>query len=191
MSSVYTVSQVNSYIKQLFSTDLLLRKVYIRGEISNCKYHASGHIYFSLKEEGSQIRCVMFASYRRNLSFRMEDGMRIIACGSVSVYERDGSYQLYCTAARPDGIGALYERYEALKRKLSEMGMFAEEYKQPIPRYITRLGVVTAPTGAAVRGLSRSATAAVCSGDSGVIPTATTQRIRKRAAASGRTTSST
>ena len=110
MSSVYTVSQVNSYIKQLFSTDLLLRKVYIRGEISNCKYHASGHIYFSLKEEGSQIRCVMFASYRRNLSFRMEDGMRIIACGSVSVYERDGSYQLYCTAARPDGIGALYER---------------------------------------------------------------------------------
>ena len=112
MSSVYTVSQVNSYIKQLFSTDLLLRKVYIRGEISNCKYHASGHIYFSLKEEGSQIRCVMFASYRRNLSFRMEDGMRIIACGSVSVYERDGSYQLYCTAARPDGIGALYERYQ-------------------------------------------------------------------------------
>lgn len=153
MSSVYTVSQVNSYIKQLFSTDLLLRKVYIRGEISNCKYHASGHIYFSLKEEGSQIRCVMFASYRRNLSFRMEDGMRIIACGSVSVYERDGSYQLYCTAARPDGIGALYERYEALKRKLSEMGMFAEEYKQPIPRYITRLGVVTAPTGAAVRDI--------------------------------------
>ncbi len=153
MSSVYSVSQVNAYIKQLFSTDLLLRRVYIRGEISNCKYHGSGHIYFSLKEEGSQIRCIMFSSSRKNLNFRLEDGMRIIAFGSVSVYERDGSYQLYCTAARPDGIGALYERYEALKRKLSEMGMFAEEYKQPIPRYITRLGVVTAPTGAAVQDI--------------------------------------
>lgn len=151
--SVYTVSQVNSYIGRLFRTDLMLERLYLKGEISNCKYHSSGHIYFSLKDEQSQIRCVMFASSRKSLNFKLEDGQRIIVFGSVGVYERDGSYQMYVTAVRPDGVGELYERFEALKQRLLEMGMFAQEYKQPIPHGIGTLGVVTAPTGAAVRDI--------------------------------------
>ncbi len=151
--TVYSVSQVNSYIRQLFSTDLLLTRLYVRGEISNCKYHSSGHIYFSLKDEQGQIRCVMFASHRRNLNFRLENGQKIIAFGQVSIYERDGSYQLYVNAVRLDGVGALYERFEALKRELKELGLFDPMYKQPIPHYIHTLGVVTAPTGAAVRDI--------------------------------------
>jgi len=151
--SVYSVSQVNSYIHQLFDMDILLSRVFVRGEISNCKYHSSGHIYFSLKDEKAQIRCVMFASHRRNLNITLKDGLTVIVFGQISVYERDGSYQLYASAVRPDGIGALYERYEALKKELLEMGMFDEQYKQPVPRYVSRLGVVTAPTGAAVRDI--------------------------------------
>lgn len=151
--SVYSVSQVNSYIRQMFASDLVLTRLSIRGEISNCRYHSSGHIYFSLKDEGGQIRCVMFASSRRNLKFRLEDGQKVVAGGSVSVYEKSGEYQLYVTGVQPDGVGALYEQYERLKKRLSEMGMFNAMYKQPIPRYIHTLGVVTAPTGAAVRDI--------------------------------------
>ncbi len=153
MKNVYTVRQVNSYIKNMFTQDFMLNRIYVKGEISNCKYHTSGHIYFSLKDESGTIACVMFAGQRAGLSFRLCGGQQVIVLGSVSVYERDGKYQLYAREIVLDGAGALYEKFEALKRELSEMGMFAEEYKRPIPRYIQTLGIVTAPTGAAVRDI--------------------------------------
>ena len=153
MRNVYSVKQVNSYVKNMFSQDFMLNHIYVKGEVSNCKYHTSGHIYFSLKDESGTIACVMFASARSGLSFRMQEGQNVIVLGSVSVYERDGKYQLYAKEIILDGAGALYERFEALKKELEEMGMFAAEYKQPIPRYVKRVGVVTAPTGAAVRDI--------------------------------------
>lgn len=153
MQNVYTVAQVNSYIKNMFTQDFMLQKVRIRGEISNCKYHSSGHIYFTLKDAKSTISCVMFSSDRKGLPFRLSEGQQVIASGSVDVYERDGKYQLYAREIELDGIGALYEKYERLKAELAERGMFAEQYKQPIPRYVRRLGVVTAQTGAAVRDI--------------------------------------
>ncbi|MDO5346196.1 MAG: exodeoxyribonuclease VII large subunit [Lachnospiraceae bacterium] len=153
MGSVYSVGQVNSYIKMMFTQDFLLNRIYVKGEVSNCKYHTSGHIYFSLKDETGAISCILFAGARKNLSFRLENGQQVVVFGSISVYERDGTYQLYAREIRLDGLGALYEQFEALKQELEEMGMFAPEYKQPIPRYIRRLGVVTAPTGAAVRDI--------------------------------------
>lgn len=158
MQNVYTVAQVNSYIRNMFTQDFMLQKVRIRGEVSNCKYHTSGHIYFTLKDEKSAISCVMFSSDRRGLPFRMVEGQQVIVSGSVDVYERDGKYQLYARQIELDGIGALYERYERLKEELAERGMFAEEYKRPIPRYIKVLGVVTAETGAAVRDIINVAT---------------------------------
>ena len=153
MKNVYTVKQVNSYIKNMFTQDFMLSRIYVKGEISNCKYHTSGHIYFSLKDESGTIACVMFAGSRAGLSFRLQDGQQVIVLGAVSVYERDGKYQLYAREIVRDGVGALYERFEALKKELSEMGMFAPEYKQPIPRYVHTVGIVTAPTGAAVRDI--------------------------------------
>ena len=153
MKNVYTVRQVNAYIKKMFTQDFMLNRIYVKGEVSNLKYHTSGHIYFSLKDESGTIACVMFAGSRSGLSFRMQEGQQVIALGAVSVYERDGKYQLYAKEILLDGAGQLYERFEALKKELQEMGMFAPEYKQPIPRYIRRLGVVTAPTGAAVRDI--------------------------------------
>ena len=153
MRSVYTVRQVNAYIKNMFTQDFMLNRIYVRGEVSNCKYHTSGHIYFSLKDESGTIACVMFAGSRSGLSFRMQSGQTVIVLGSVSVYERDGKYQLYAKEILLDGAGLLYERFEALKRELEEMGMFAPEYKQPIPAYVRRVGIVTAPTGAAVRDI--------------------------------------
>ena len=153
MRNVYSVKQVNSYVKNMFSQDFMLNHIYVKGEVSNCKYHTSGHIYFSLKDESGTIACVMFASARSGLSFRMQEGQNVIVLGSVSVYERDGKYQLYAKEIILDGAGALYERFEALKKDLEEMGMFAAEYKQPIPRYVKSVGIVTAPTGAAVRDI--------------------------------------
>lgn len=153
MRNVYTVKQVNAYIKNMFTQDFMLNRIYVKGEISNCKYHTSGHIYFSLKDESGTIACVMFASARSGLSFRMQEGQKVIVLGSVNVYERDGKYQLYAKEVILDGAGLLYERFEALKRELEEMGMFSEEYKQPIPRYVRTVGIVTAPTGAAVRDI--------------------------------------
>lgn len=153
MRNVYSVKQVNSYVKNMFSQDFMLNHIYVKGEVSNCKYHTSGHIYFSLKDESGTIACVMFASARSGLSFRMQEGQNVIVLGSVSVYERDGKYQLYAKEIILDGAGALYERFEALKKELEEMGMFAAEYKQPIPRYVKSVGIVTAPTGAAVRDI--------------------------------------
>ena len=153
MKNVYTVAQVNSYIKNMFAQDFMLRNIYVKGEVSNCKYHSSGHIYFTLKDEKGTVACVMFASFRRGLSFRLEAGMQVVVGGSVDVYERDGKYQLYAREIFLDGAGYLYERYEKLKRELMERGLFAAEYKQPIPKYIRTLGVVTAPTGAAVQDI--------------------------------------
>ena len=153
MKNVYTVRQVNTYIKNMFMQDFMLNRIYVKGEVSNCKYHTSGHIYFSLKDESGTIACVMFAGHRSGLSFRLQEGQQVIVLGSVSVYERSGQYQLYAREIMLDGAGALYEKFEALKKELAEMGMFAREYKQPIPKYIHTLGVVTAPTGAAVRDI--------------------------------------
>ena len=131
----------------------MLNRLYVKGEVSNCKYHTSGHIYFSLKDETGVLSCVMFAGHRRGLAFRMKDGDRVVVGGAVDVYERDGRYQLYAKEISLEGAGALYERFLALKTELEEMGMFAQEYKQPIPAFIHRLGVVTAPTGAAVQDI--------------------------------------
>ncbi len=151
--NVYTVRQVNAYIKNMFVQDFMLNRIYVKGEISNCKYHTSGHIYFSLKDESGAIACVMFAGDRRGLTFRMQEGQKVIVLGSVSVYERDGKYQLYAREVVLDGEGALYQKYARLKRELEEMGMFSLEYKQPIPVYSRTVGIVTAPTGAAIRDI--------------------------------------
>ena len=153
MKNAYSVGQVNRYVKNMFTQDFFLQKIYVKGEVSNCKYHTSGHIYFSLKDETGTLSCVMFAGHRRGLAFSMKDGDKVIVGGSVDVYERDGRYQLYAKEITLEGAGALYERYLALKQELEEMGMFAREYKQPIPKFVRRLGVVTAPTGAAVQDI--------------------------------------
>ena len=153
MRNVYTVKQVNAYIKQMFTQDFMLNRIYVKGEVSNCKYHTSGHIYFSLKDESGTIACIMFAGQRSGLGFRMQDGQQVIVLGSVTTYERDGKYQLYAREIILDGAGLLHEKFEALKKELGEMGMFASEYKQPIPRYAKRIGIVTAPTGAAIRDI--------------------------------------
>ncbi len=139
----------------MFAQDFLLERLSVKGEISNCKYHSSGHIYFSLKDSSGTMAAVMFAGNRKNgLKFRMRDGDHVVVTGSVEVYERDGRYQLYAREIELDGAGALFLRFEALKKELAEMGMFAPEYKQPIPKYIRRLGIVTAPTGAAISAIS-------------------------------------
>ena len=153
MKNIFSVGQINRYVKNMFAQDFILQKIYVKGEVSNCKYHTSGHIYFSLKDETGVLSCVMFAGHRRGLAFRMKDGDRVVVGGAVDVYERDGRYQLYAKEISLEGAGALYERFLALKTELEEMGMFAQEYKQPIPAFIHRLGVVTAPTGAAVQDI--------------------------------------
>ena len=153
MKHIYTVGQVNSYIKNMFTQDFLLQSILVKGEVSNCKYHSSGHLYFTLKDERGAIACVMFAGNRGGLKFHMQEGQQVVVTGTVDVYERDGKYQLYAREIALDGAGLLYERYERLRQKLLEQGLFAPEYKRPIPRFIRRLGVVTAPTGAAVRDI--------------------------------------
>ncbi len=153
MGSIYTVSQVNSYIKNMFTQDFALNKISIKGEVSNCKYHTSGHIYFTLKDGGSQIGAVMFSSQRKNLGFKMEEGQQVVVEGTVDVYERDGRYQLYAREITLDGTGDLFLRFEKLRNELEEMGMFDGSFKQPIPRYAKKVGVVTAATGAAIRDI--------------------------------------
>ena len=153
MNSIYSVGQVNNYIRTMFDQDFMLNKIYIKGEVSNCKYHTSGHIYFSLKDESGTISCVMFAGQRKGLGFAMKNGDKVVAGGSVSVYERDGKYQLYAREITLEGAGLLYERFLAMKKELEEMGMFAPEYKQPIPVWAKKVGIVTAPTGAAVQDI--------------------------------------
>lgn len=153
MRNVYSVKQVNSYIKNMFTQDFMLNRIYVKGEVSNCKYHTSGHIYFSLKDESGTLACIMFAGQRAGLTFRMQEGQQVIVLGNITTYERDGKYQLYAKEVILDGAGLLYEKFEALKKELEEMGMFVPEYKQPIPFYAKRIGIVTAPTGAAIRDI--------------------------------------
>ena len=153
MASVYSVSQVNSYIKNMFAQDFALNRITVRGEVSNCKYHTSGHIYFTLKDGTGTLAAVMFASQRKGLSFQLQEGQQVVVSGAVDVYERDGKYQLYARKIEQEGRGDLYERFLRLREELEDMGMFAPEYKQPIPRYARTVGVVTAPTGAAIRDI--------------------------------------
>ncbi len=153
MHNVYTVAQVNSYIGHMFRQDFMLRSIYVKGEVSNCKYHSTGHVYFTLKDAKGTLACVLFAGNRSGLRFRMAEGQQVVVLGSIEVYERDGKYQMYAKEIVPDGVGALYVEYERLKKELEERGMFAKEYKRPIPRYVRTLGIVTAPSGAAVQDI--------------------------------------
>lgn len=153
MQNVYSVSWINAYVKSMISQDFMLRSLYVKGEASNVKYHSSGHLYFTLKDNKGAMTCVMFAGNRSGLKFRLEEGMQIIVHGSMDVYERDGRYQLYANEITLAGVGLLYEKFERLKTELEERGMFDAMYKKDIPAYIRRLGVVTAPTGAAVRDI--------------------------------------
>ena len=151
--SEVTVSELNQYIKRMFDTDRTLTAISVRGEISNFTRHSSGHLYFSLKDEGGQVRAVMFRSAASALRFLPENGMKVIVRCSVSVYPQSGAYQLYVSSMQPDGIGALYLAYEQLKSKLEAEGLFSEEYKKPLPKYPAAIGVITSPTGAAVRDI--------------------------------------
>ncbi len=153
MASVYSVGQVNAYIKNMFNADFALNNIYIKGEISNCKYHTSGHIYFTLKDSTGVISAVMFAGNRKGLKFKLEEGQKVIALGSVSVYERDGKYQLYAKQIILEGTGLLYQRFEQLKTQLEEMGLFDKMYKKLIPKYATKVGICTASTGAAIQDI--------------------------------------
>ena len=153
MEKAYSVSQVNQYIKNMFLSDYALNKIYITGEISNCKYHTSGHIYFTIKDSKSQLSAVMFAGQRDGLNFRLQEGQSVIVLGSIQVYERDGKYQMYAREILLDGAGQLYERFQKLKNDLEEEGLFAPEYKQDIPVYAKTVGIVTAKTGAAIQDI--------------------------------------
>lgn len=153
MGQAYTVTEINQYIKNMFVMDPLLNHIYVKGEVSNCKYHTSGHIYFTLKDSQGQLTCVMFAGQRRGLAFRLEEGQSVIVLGSISVYERDGKYQLYANQIVLDGLGALYERFEKLKKDLEAEGLFDKAHKKPIPAYPKRVGIVTASTGAAIQDI--------------------------------------
>lgn len=153
MKNVYSVGQVNTYIKNMFAQDFMLKRISVKGEVSNCKYHSSGHIYFTLKDGAGAISAVMFAGNRRGLTFAMKEGDKVVVTGSIEVYERDGKYQLYAREIELAGAGNLYLKFEALKRELEEMGMFDASYKKPIPKYAKRVGIVTAPTGAAIQDI--------------------------------------
>ena len=153
MKEIYSVSSVNQYIRQMFESDYALNHIYVKGEISNCKYHTSGHIYFTLKDKNAAIACVMFKGMRGGLSFRLTEGLSVIVLGSISVYERDGKYQLYAREIVRDGIGLLYAQYEQLKNKLAGEGLFDETHKKPLPLYAKKIGIVTAGTGAAIQDI--------------------------------------
>ena len=152
---IYTVSQVNGYLKELIDRDGFLSGVFVRGEISNYKTYPSGHHYFSMKDEGGAIRCVMFRREASRLRFRPENGMKVIAFGRVAVFPRDGQYQLYCAELTPDGVGDLHVAFEQCKEKLYREGLFDPAHKKPLPRYPERIALVTSPVGAAVRDMLR------------------------------------
>ena len=153
MDEVSSVSQVNMYIKNMFTREYALNNISVRGEVSNCKYHSSGHIYFTIKDNSSQLSCVMFASMRSGLGFKMEEGNGVIVQGSISVYERDGKYQLYARKVTRDGEGRLYEEYEKMKKRLLAEGLFDADRKKKIPLYARSIGVVTAPEGAVIHDI--------------------------------------
>ncbi len=153
MAGVYTVKQVNSYIKNMFKQDFLLNSVSVKGEISNCKYHTSGHIYFTLKDADAALSVIMFASQAAKLGFKLKDGMSVVVSGRVDVFDAAGKYQLYANTVQQEGIGELYQKYEQLKQYYEDMGYFAREYKKPLPAFTKKLGVVTSKTGAAVQDI--------------------------------------
>jgi len=153
MASVFTVSQVAGYIRRLFDADYLLNRIQVKGEVSNCKYHSSGHLYFTLKDATAGLSCVMFAGSRRTTDVRLENGMQITAGGSIRAYARDGRYELVVTSLEKEGVGELYQIFARRKQEFEEMGMFAPEYKKPIPRFVSTVGVVTAPSGAAIHDI--------------------------------------
>ena len=152
-SRILTVNGLNEYVKMLIDGNPVLSSVYVRGEISNLNYHSSGHYYFSLKDENARVSAVMFKSAVIKLKFRPENGMKVVLHGRVSVYPRDGAYQLYATSLEPDGIGALTLAYEQLKRKLEAEGLFRTDLKKPLPKIPSAVGIITSPTGAAVRDI--------------------------------------
>ena len=153
MAGVYSVGQINSYIKNMFRQDFVLSRISVKGEISNCKYHTSGHVYFTIKDESGMLSAIMFASQAAKLTFRLENGMQVIVTGRIDVYERDGRYQLYASGIKQDGLGDLYIRFEQLKREYEQMGYFANEYKRHIPLFSRKIGIVTASTGAAIHDI--------------------------------------
>lgn len=153
MAGVYSVEQINSYIKNMFRQDFVLSRISVKGEISNCKYHTSGHVYFTIKDESGTLSAIMFASQAAKLTFRLENGMQVIVTGRIDVYERDGRYQLYASGIKQDGLGDLYIRFEQLKREYEQMGYFANEYKRHIPLFSKKIGIVTASTGAAIHDI--------------------------------------
>lgn len=153
--SIFTVSQVNNYVKNLMDRDLLLQNLWIRGEISNFKLHSSGHMYFTLKDNQSRIRCVFFRYQNADLDFTPSDGLKVILKGNISMYIRDGQYQFYVEYMEKDGIGQLYAALEALKIKLKEEGLFSDEYKKPLPAFPRKIAIITSHTGAAVHDLIR------------------------------------
>ncbi len=148
-----TVTNLNLYIKALMESDEVLNNIIVKGEISNFKHHSSGHMYFTLKDENSKIRCIMFRGSNLFLKFVPEDGMNVVIEGHVSLYERDGQYQLYCSRMEPDGLGSLYLAYEQLKERLQREGLFGNEFKKPIPEFPKKIGVATSPTGAVIRDI--------------------------------------
>jgi len=150
---VYSVSKVNAYIKNMFMQDFVLNKISVEGEVSNCTYAGSNHIYFTIKDEGGTLSAVMFASQRGGLSFDMKRGQRVIVTGSISCYEKEGRYQLYAVKIEEAGKGELYEKYLILKEKLEDMGMFDPSYKREIPRFVQSIGVATAQTGAVINDI--------------------------------------
>ena len=153
MANYTTVSKINAYIKNMFRQDYVLSRVSVKGEISNCKYHTSGHIYFTLKDEGGTLSAIMFATQAKSLSFHLSDGMQVIVSGRIEVYERDGKYQLYANSIVQDGIGDLYKKFEELRKQFQDMGYFESEYKRPIPYFSKKIGIVTASTGAAIHDI--------------------------------------
>ncbi len=155
MQQIYEVSQINEYLKCRFEEDEFLSQLYIRGEISNYKLYPSGHHYFSLKDANGAMRCVMFKGNAFRLRFRPENGMKVIACGRITVFPRDGAYQLYCTDLTPDGVGDLHVAFEQLKAKLQAQGLFSQERKKPIPRFLHTIAIVTSSAGAALRDMLR------------------------------------
>ncbi|MED4609040.1 exodeoxyribonuclease VII large subunit [Paenibacillus validus] len=151
--TIYSIKELNRVIKNKLEADDALQNVWVRGEISNFTHHSSGHMYFTLKDADSRLKSIMFASYNQRLGFIPKEGTKVLACGNISVYERDGAYQFYVTQMQPDGIGSLYLAYEQLKKKLEAEGLFAPERKKPIPAFPRAIGVITSPTGAAVRDI--------------------------------------
>lgn len=172
MDKIYSVSQINRYIKMTFDKDSFLGNLSIRGEITNFKAHYTGHFYFTLKDETSTIKCVMFKSYAECVKFKPSDGMKVVISGQVSVFERDGSYQLYCKKMTPEGLGDLYLAYEQLKEKLQSEGLFDSKYKKKIPYLPKRVGIITSKTGAVVRDIINVSTRRFSKADLLIYPAA-------------------